>query len=162
MGADNFTIFNNIGRKIYPGLNESIVRSKQDLKEKHRVDSMISNVNMTTNQHYLRDKANILVQQNRGEKAALDIKYAKKHHANTGLLQLNLDNRADIMEFRRWRIEAYLEAEERRAKAAEEAEDRRTKRLMRNSVVTALIAQNKTPDEIRLYLTMLKEMDQSI
>lgn len=151
MGADNFTILNNIGRKIYPGLNESIVRSKQDLKEKHRVDSMISNVNMTTNQHYLRDKANILVQQNRGEKAALDIKYAKKHHANTGLFQLNLDNPADIMEFRRWRIEANLEAEERR-----------TKRLMRNSVVTALIAQNKTPDEIRLYLTMLKEMDQSI
>ena len=104
------------------------------------------------------------MQQNRRGKAALDMKYTKEHHANhhEGLVQLNRDNRAVMMEFRSWRVQANLRAAERRAKAAEEAEDRRTKRSMMNAVVTALIAQNKTPDEIRLYLIMLKEMDQNI
>ena len=47
VGADNFTKFDSVD----PDLNsstESTVRSTQDLEEKHRIDNIISNANITT------------------------------------------------------------------------------------------------------------------
>lgn len=89
----------------------------------------------------------------------------RKEEAKLARDKLHFDQTShnNEMEFRRWQVQSEHNALERRAQTVEAAEDRRSKSASRSSVmqatISALIAQNKTPDEIQAYLNMLKQLD---
>ena len=106
----------------------------------------------------------ILDQGFRREQAAMNLEQ-RKEEAELARDKLHFDqtSHSNEMEYRRWQVQAEHDALERRAQTVEAAEDRLSKSASRSTVmqatISALIAQNKTPDEILAYLNMLKQLD---
>jgi len=100
----------------------------------------------------------------RQEQAAMNLEQREEEAELAGdKLHFDQVSHSDEMEFRRWQVQAEHDALERRASAVEAAEDRRAKSASRFTVmqatISALIALNKTPEEIQAYLNMLKKLD---